>query len=76
MADRERVRRCRRVELVAREAVVALLLKERLHSRVGCFERTALHVGPARGNATICPQARDEGVVLPHGHRAGGRQLR
>src|SRR6185436_5436881 len=72
MADSER---CLLDVVMAREAVVVRLLIERLHSRVGGFERTALHVGAARWDAPVCPQARDEGVVLPHGHRTSNRQL-
>jgi len=44
MADSER---CLLDVVMAREAVVARLLIERLHSRVCGFERTALHVGTA-----------------------------
>jgi len=72
MADSER---CLLDVVMAREAVVVRLLIERLHSRVGGFERTALHVGAARWDAPVRPQARDKGVVLPHGHRTSNRQL-
>src|SRR5437879_13423778 len=65
MADRQRL--CVLVAMAA-EAVVTLLLKERFHRRVGCFERAALLVGRRGIYATICPQAGDQVVVLPNGN--------
>ena len=65
------------LEAMTAEAVVTLLLKERFHRRVGCFERAALLVGRRGIYATICPQAGDQGVVLPNGHgTAVERRLR
>src|SRR5678816_2944893 len=69
-------KRCLLDVAMAREAVVVRLLIERLHSCVGCLERTALHVCAVRRDASICPPPRNQGVVLPHAHRASRRQLR
>ena len=65
-----------RVVGMAAEAVLIWLLEKSFHSRIGCFQRTALLVWSFGPNATIRPETGDKDVVLPYGHGTAGGQLR
>ena len=56
--------------------LIRTALNKRFHRRIGCFQRSALHIGSSGTDAAIGPQASNKRVVLPNGHGAAGRQQR